>query len=762
MPSQVQNQTPESVSLPRYKSILLAVDSSDHSNRSITEAVNLAGIWNSALTAAHVYAAKLHDVRFRQMEGGLPEQFREEQELERQRDVHDDLITRGLSIITDSYLDQVERQAQQQNIELKRCSLEGKNYRELARETNSGNYDLLVMGALGLGAVKGSRLGTVCQRVARRSNIDMLVIKDPQHSIKRGPIVVAVDGSTRSYGGLLTALALSKAWDVPVKVISAFDPYYHYVAFNRIAGVLSEEAGKVFRFQEQEKLHEEIIDSGLAKIYQGHLEIARNIAADQGMRVEIKLLDGKPHDVINRYLKLEQPSLLVIGKLGIHADDELDIGGNAEALLNDVDCAVLLSQREYRPPVERIAEVTTSWTHEAEVRMERVPSFVRNMARMAILRYAQEHGHTVITESIVEEATAQLMPGHAEQAMSEIVEAYDNGELKRKPSAEETMRWDEAAKQLLLTVDNLSLRGNLSMRAEKKARAAGLRIVSAEHIEPFLDKDLDEGQGPRAKGLGKERSAPPSALGPDSSALHPASALGPDTSALHSAPPLHWQAAALARLMRVPEGFMRDASKQRIEEYASEQGLSEISLQTAEAGLAKAREAMTSAMQGDAQPSAPAAEKKSACPFAELIQPAPQPTPSALEHRLDWDSDAEAMLANVPAGYCRDMTVKAAETIAGQSGMEQIDADFLGQVMQTFTQGSATIEETMPWNEDARERIAKAPEMVQGMLVKEIEGWTRRQGLDRVDHDAVDAVKAEWAEGGVFHLDPSDPRNGNT
>ena len=207
---------------------------------------------------------------------------------------------------------------------------------------------------------------------------------------------------------------------------------------------------------------------------------------------------------------------------------------------------------------------------------------------------------------------------------------------------------------------------------------------------------------------------------------------------------------------------MRDASKQRIEAYASDQGLSEISLQTAEAGLAKAREAMTSAMQGDAQPSTPAAEKKSACPFAELVQPVPEPKPTVPETKLVWNSDAEAMLANVPAGYCRDMTIKAAETIAGQSDIKQIDADFLGQVMQTFTQGSATVEATMPWNEGAHERIAKAPEMVQGMLVKEIEGWTRRQGLDSVDHDAVDAVKAEWAERGVFHLDPSDPRNGNT
>ena len=407
---QLNDTSPEA--LPGYRHILLAADSSDHANHGASEALVLAKIWGALVTGAHVYAAKMHDIRFRQMEGGLPEQFREEQELERQRDVHDDLITRGLSIITDSYLDQVERACQSQSVDFTRCSLEGKNYRELVKEANSGNHDLLVLGALGLGAVQGGRLGTVCQRVVRRADIDTLVIKDPRR-LAEGPIVVAVDGSPRAYGGLLTALAVAAHWQVPVKVVAAFDPYYHYVAFNRIAGVLSEEAGKVFRFKDQEKLHEEIIDSGLAKIYEGHLRVAEAIASDHGIPVETKLLDGKPHDAIERYLREVNPSLLVIGKLGIHADTELDIGGNAENLLRNVDCAILLSQRQHRPAVEQVAEVTTSWTNEAEQRMQNVPSFVRAMARMAILRFAQERGHTVITERIVEEATASLMPAAA-------------------------------------------------------------------------------------------------------------------------------------------------------------------------------------------------------------------------------------------------------------------------------------------------------------------------------------------------------------
>lgn len=560
-----------------HQRILVALDSSDHANAALRSAAELAGLADDAvITGTHVYAAKLHDMRFRQMEGGLPEQFRQEQELERQRDVHDDLITRGLSIITDSYLDQAATHCDQLGIDFRRSSLEGKNYRALTTETNSGAYDLLVMGALGLGAIQGSRLGSVCRRVARRSLIDTLVIKEPGRSIKEGPIVVAVDGSPKAYGGLLTALALVKHWQVPVKVIAAFDPYYHYVAFNRIAGVLSEEAGKVFKFKEQEKLHEEIIDSGLAKIYDGHLAVARAISKDFGVEIETELLSGKPHDAIEKYVRKIKPSLLIVGKLGIHADDELDIGGNSEHLLENVDCAILLSMREHQPQIDVVSGVTTSWTHEAEAGMERVPSFVRNMARMAIMRYAQEHGHTVITQKIVEEATAQLMPNHAEQAMGEIVAAYDAGDLKRKPMAEDALRWSQEAVALLRTIEDLAVRGNLSMRAEKKARQEKSALVEATHIQPFLDAESPEGSQP--------------------SVLSPAQ--------------LHWQAAALARLMRVPEGFMRDSCKQSIEIFARQNGHAEITLEVAENGLKLARGEMEKTMQGQSEPVA-----KGGCPF---------------------------------------------------------------------------------------------------------------------------------------------------
>ncbi len=746
--------------LPVYSRILLATDSSDHANRGALEATALAKSSAGSVTAAHVYAAKMHDIRFRQMEGGLPEQYREEQELERQRDVHDDLITRGLSVITDSYLDQVDRTCKASDVHFKRRSLEGKNYRELVREANSGEYDLLIMGSLGLGATVGSRIGGVCNRVARRTAIDMLVIKQPDTSIVQGPIVVAIDGSEQSYGALLTALSLSKSWDVSVTVVAAFDPYYHYVAFNRIADVLSEEAGKVFRFKEQEKLHEEIIDSGLAKIYQSHLDVAVSIATDYGVEIETRLLDGKPHDAITQYLKERKPSLLLIGQTGIHADEELDIGGNTENLLYNVDCAVLMTQREYRPRVDVLADVTTSWTIEAEERMQNVPDFVRPMARMAILRYAQESGHTVITERIVEEATVQLMPRHAEQMMQEIVDAdAERTSTVDQHSESLDLPWEPDARKLLdAAALAVSVRNNIEFRAIKKARSDGASLVKLQHLQPFL---AQQDQQLRSEQV--------------------------------SLPSLHWQAAALARLMKVPEGFMREMSKKRIEDYAGACAAAEITLELAEQGLASARLNMQVNLQERSDASQPSGTSAGRCPFANLAAStgavAPRPaslverqtdcTPVGEEGRLsaqdslalvgevgagsdknsiEWEHHARQRLDSVPVGFCRSMTIRATEMIASQQGLSIINLQTVESVLGVFGSGSAQVIVSLDWTDAARTRIERAPDMVRGMLIREIESAVSRDNKTTVEEVAVEGVLAQWQDGGAFHLDPGDSR----
>jgi len=638
-----------------YHSILLAVDSSDHSNRATTDAIALGSLYHAAISASHVYAAQMHDMRFKQMEGGLPEQFKEENELERQRDIHDSLITKGLSIITDSYLIQAEKECREAELDFTGRSLEGKNYKMLVDEANNGNYDLLVMGALGLGAIPGSTIGTVCERVTRRSAIDTLIIRQADRSITEGPVIAAIDGSKQSYAGLMTAFNLAKEWNIPLHVVSAFDPYYHYVAFNRIADVLSDEAGKVFRFKEQEQLHEEIIDDGLAKIYQGHLEVAEQLAGEYQIPIETHLLTGKPHHAIEQYLDKVNASLLIIGKTGIHCDDELDIGGNSENLLRNASCALLLTSREFTPRIEMIAETTTTWSTQAEEAMQRIPPFVHNMARAAILRYALEQGHTVITASIVHDATKNMCPAGMKNLDDLLDAATRSGQDKAKPDRPSeappagafNMHWSDEADEILQQVKDPSLRNNTKMRAEKRALTEKATTVKVEHILPFVVE-------PKTK---KEQEQ----------------------------------------------------------------------------------------------------EQTSKCPFSSMGNAMSNSTESDIE--LAWDADALSRLQQIPAGTSRSMTQKATNAIASQQGIEQVSLAFLEQILSIFTSGSMKVTKSMPWDIDAEAAIEKAPAMIQGMLVKEIEGYAQRENLLRINKVTVNLIKDKWNKEGQFHLDPTDPRN---
>jgi nucleotide-binding universal stress UspA family protein len=99
----------------------------------------------------------------------------------------------------------------------------------------------------------------------------------------------------------------------------------------------------MFRFKDQEKLHDEIIDDGLGKIYRDYLDRAVRMGQDEGVAVKSALLAGKAYDEIKKYLENKPPSLLVVGRFGAHKTDEQDIGSTAENLLRLAPCNVLIS-----------------------------------------------------------------------------------------------------------------------------------------------------------------------------------------------------------------------------------------------------------------------------------------------------------------------------------------------------------------------------------------------------------------------------------
>ena len=436
-----------------YKKIFIAIDNSRHSNYCIDLGIDISKKFKSQLVGCHVYDASLHQRRFRDMEKGLPPQYQDESVLQRQRDLHTSLINLGLKLISESYLDVFSKKCREAAVPHECLLLEGKNYYEIIKQVQRGHYDLVIMGALGLAAVNENVIGSVCERVVRRVKTDVLVVKN---KCLEGKVVIAVDGSVPSSDGVKSAINFAKSFDLKPTAISVFDPHYHRVAFDSIARVLSKQAGQIFRFREQETLHEEIIDKGLAKIYQNHLDRANLTAKNAGVKINTVLMDGKPYDQILRYIDSEKPSLLILGRTGVHNTNGLDIGSTTENLLRLVPCNVLLTggnveakleistkQSEYigspenkkeykintdnRPysgnillkPVECNQEFDENstvkaqnsvvWTKEAQTQTERIPSFIRDVVRMKIEEYARKMEYKEITTKIVNEAREKLI-----------------------------------------------------------------------------------------------------------------------------------------------------------------------------------------------------------------------------------------------------------------------------------------------------------------------------------------------------------------
>jgi nucleotide-binding universal stress UspA family protein len=325
-----------------YKNIYIPVDNSEYSNFGITIGVSMAEKMGAQITGSHVYSARLHDKRFKDMEGGLPKPYLEKKRLEHSRKAHNSLIGDGLRLISDAYLDVFEKKCDEMNLSCNRKLLEGKNWYEIVKDIRSSQYDLVVIGVRGLGTVNGnSFIGSVCERVLRNVTSDVLVIKENKKI--SGRIIAAVDGSRESFRALEKAIELGKLFDAEVEAVSVFDPHFHTVAFKSLVGVLSREAGEKFRFKDQAQLHDEVIDKGLKKVYESYLDEAAEIGIKNGTHVKTRILAGKPYHEISKYLEEKPASLLVLSRFGSHQTEEEEMGSTAENLLRYAQCNILLT-----------------------------------------------------------------------------------------------------------------------------------------------------------------------------------------------------------------------------------------------------------------------------------------------------------------------------------------------------------------------------------------------------------------------------------
>lgn len=399
---------------PAFGTLLVPVDNSVYSGWAVGMALGIAKAFGASLTGSHVYAARLHERRFHDMEPALPEAYQEATILAHQREVHGTLIEKGLRLIADSYLQALEQRCLEAGIPFEGKTLEGKNYAELVRDVEATGYDLVVLGAHGMGEVwrRGARhghvLGSVCERLVRRVTHDVLVVKDDRPL--GGTFVAGVDGSPRSFAALRVALALAAKTGARVHAVAAYDPFLHRTVFKKLEDVLSDGARQVFDREAQRKLHDELVDGGIATLYAGHLAAATRLARALGAEIETHLVAGRAWNAVLRQVEAVRPTLLLLGRTGLHADAGLDIGSNAETLLRLARCHVFLAARAFAPAPDDAspADDRLEWTAEALAALERVPAFARTMARSAIEGHARREGASVVDAGVVRDARARL------------------------------------------------------------------------------------------------------------------------------------------------------------------------------------------------------------------------------------------------------------------------------------------------------------------------------------------------------------------
>ena len=550
---------------PLYHKVLIPTDNSELCHAGINWSIDLAREYGATLIGNHVYAARLHDDRFRQLEVGLPARFQTEKEVARQRNIHDKLIETGLILISDSFLDVLDKRGEEQDIKIERKLMEGIHFEQLARDINSNDYDLVIMGAHGIGQVKRSEVGMVTARVARLITTDMLVMRQKERSLRGGKILVCVDSSAYCLVALRKALRLAETFGATVHVVSAFDPFYHYAAFNNIRYVLSYQAGKVFKFEEQEELHNNIIDRGLKKVCEANLMRAEKVAAEAGVPITTEVLVGKPFARIVDVCERDDYDLTVLARWGAHHVEGADMGSNTDNLLRLIPSNLLIvgaaDAKPYDiPTLEEYEEEPLDWDDDALKLILRAPPFAQAMAKASVEEYARKEGHERITLDLLYGALSGILPPSAKHLMGLEAEDRKLAEARQKARSpieeyvphERAFRWTPEALDRINNRVPPFIRPMAMLAMERYAREMQLDEITLEvTIEVARRLGYAGDDGPQAE--------------------------------------MPWTDEALERLNRVPK-FERAMVREMVESLARDAGHSAINYEVADDMLKKVRE----------------------------------------------------------------------------------------------------------------------------------------------------------------------------
>jgi hypothetical protein len=306
--------------------------------------------------------------------------------------------------------------------------------------------------------------------------------------------------------------------------------------------------------------------------------------------------------------------------------------------------------------------------------MKHVPEQVKGIARTGVLRLALEKGHSVITSAVIDDAMDRFMPKSASNATKALAEAVALERAKSGPVSmckacgvtatqsdpvkctvcgatdfevisremiekiaevegglqEETtydgrkLRWSEEARKGLWTMKNAYQRRRVKARVEKRARMMKLDAITLDFARQVIEDETGaplEIQAPSTNSqLPTPNSQQSTPTGANRALVSAASIDGAASEARLIArderknpliSTLDWTGEAAQRILRVPAGFMRTKTQERIEELARERAVATIDLALVEEGIEIGKRMMAEMIAGYSAPS-PEATKPTA------------------------------------------------------------------------------------------------------------------------------------------------------
>jgi hypothetical protein len=268
-----------------------------------------------------------------------------------------------------------------------------------------------------------------------------------------------------------------------------------------------------------------------------------------------------------------------------------------------------------------------------------------------VLRHAIEKGHSIVSSSVIDEVMAIFMPQKTAAMAESVAEQLALQKLQAEATttficegcgyvardtepvqcpvcsggrerfvrldpetveamvAEEggvedeatfdglTLKWTLDAKEELRRVPVAYMRRRAKARIEKTARVRKLSTITRDFVLPIVGESILEATAIGASPTGGSPQPGHGGKNEAATASAPTTEETPSVAAVQLGD-FAWTQTAVDRLHRVPEGFMRDITRTKIEDYAREHHVQVITFEVAEQGIEVGRQMMAEMIAG--------------------------------------------------------------------------------------------------------------------------------------------------------------------